>query len=372
MQYDVIVVGAGPAGCNAAYHLALGGRKVLVLEKEIFPRYKPCAGAVSVKCLPLLDFDWKRVVEATPEAILFFYHPERWLRVDFEKPLVHMVMRDRFDALLAERAKCAGAEIKFGVLVDNVSVDRNSVTVTTKNGKSYRASYVLGADGANSKIAKKLNLFNNRVFGSSIAIDVEIDDKALKEEKYKKIIKVDCEAIPRGYGWIFPKAGRLSAGLASHKKRLPLNKFADQFLIREGLLNKVVFRKGHLLPADGGKKKPLTSHRAILLGDAGGLVDPLTGEGIYYALKSGALAAEAIIKNNSPEEVACFYRETIYREVLPELSVAGYLAALYYRFTGKMFYLLRLRSNIVASLCEAMCGGGYRQVYKKLFGLFPH
>lgn len=355
MKYDDIVVGAGPAGSSAAYHLATAGRKVLVLDKEAFPRYKPCAGALSIKALPLLDFDWQGVVESVPRTVIFSYHPERQVRVELDKPMIYLVARDRFDALLVDRARQAGAEIQEGVTVDSVCVEREEVAVKTKDGNSYRASYVLGADGATSRVAQSLNLLKGRLFGAAVAVEVELDKEARTE--HDGVIRVDCGAIPLGYGWIFPKDGYASTGIGTSTRGLNIKQYTNKYLDQEGLGKaKIISRQGHLLPADGGRKKPLTAHRAMLLGDAAGLVDPLTGEGIYYALKSGIIAAGAIIQKDSPEQVTAFYQHSIAKEIIPELTAAGRIAGLFYRFGEILFDLVGLDRRIARYFCKVTGG----------------
>lgn len=354
MKYDVIVVGAGPAGSSAAYHLAIAGRKVLVLEKEVFPRHKPCAGAVSQKALPLLDFDWQGVVESVPRTVIFSFRPERQVRVELEKPIVYLVMRDRFDTLLVDRARQAGAEIKEGITVENVCVDRGEVAVKTRD-HSYRASYVLGADGATSRIAQSLNLLKGRLFGAAVAIEVELGQEAWA--RHNGVMRVDCGAIPLGYGWIFPKAGYASVGIGTSSRGIDLNKYSRKYLEQEGLGKaKVISWKGHLLPADGGRKKALTAHRAMLLGDAAGMVDPLTGEGIYYALKSGIIASRAIIQKDNPEQATAFYQDRISKEVFPELSAASRIAGLFYRFGEILFDLTEINRRIAKYFCKITSG----------------
>lgn len=355
VKYDVIVAGSGPAGSSAAYRLAAAGRKVLVLEKEAFPRYKPCGGAVSQKALPILDFDWQGVVESASRTVIFSYRRERQVRVELEKPLVYLVMRDRFDALLADRARGAGAEIKFGLPVENVRVDRGEVTVTTGDGREYRASYLLGADGAASRVARSLGLMKGSIFGAAVAVELDFDDK--ERAIFEGAIRTDCGAAPWGYGWVFPKSGGVTAGVGTTSRGLDINKYTLEFLAREGLsTGRVTCWKGHLLPADGGKKKDITSHRVMLMGDAAGLVDPLSGEGIYYALKSGEIAAGAIIRNDSPEKVRSFYQEAVFSEILPELSAAGRLASMVFRFGRILFDLTDISTRIAVNFCRVTSG----------------
>lgn len=357
MQYDVIVVGAGPAGSTAAYCLASAGRKVLVLEKEIFPRYKSCAGGISTKARSLITgFQWDKVVESKPQAIVFSYispRTERHVRVEWEKPLVYMVMRDRFDSLLADRARSAGAEFMFGTPVRGVSEEKNGVVIRTGDG-SFRASYVLGADGARSIVGKSLGLMKDRLFGVALSAEVGSDpgDQVRKDE-----IRVTCGTIKRGFCWVFPKADHYSTGaavLGSGGKGL--NRCLEEFISREGLGRRVICRRGCLLPSDGARKKPITSRRAMLLGDAAGLVDPLTGEGIRYALQSGIFAAQAVIQKDTPSQVTTYYQKKVGEEILPELSAAGKLADLYYPFTGMMLGMLQVNPRLADLVCQAMCG----------------
>jgi hypothetical protein len=116
-------------------------------------------------------------------------------------------------------------------------------------------------------------------------------------------------------------------------------------------------------PADGGERKRLTAYRAMLLGDAGGLVDPLTGEGIYYALKSGFLAARAIIEKNTPDQVTALYQERIFRELFPELMPPAGWQLCITVFSGVCFKLVQINPRLARALCDAMCGN---HTYQKL------
>ena len=362
MKYDVIIVGAGPAGSSAAYYLAAAGRKVLVLEKETFPRYKACAGGISIKALPLLDFDWQGVVEAKPRTLVFFYRSNQSFKVEWKEPMVYMVMRDRFDSLLADRAKKAGAEIKFGNPVEGVFIDPGSISVKTKTGFSYRASYVLGADGANSRVARSLNLLKNRRFGTAVAVEIQHDGGSGNHQE----IRVDCGLVPKGICWQFPKTGQTSTGACTFRQGVNIYDGIDRFLTREGM-EKNHLKKRPQAPGGWRERKRLTAYRAMLLGDAGGWWI-LTGEGIYYALKSGFLAARAIIEKNTPDQVTALYQESIFRELFPELHAASRLTALYYRLTGVCFKLVQINPRLARALCDAMCGNF---TYQNLSNLLP-
>jgi geranylgeranyl reductase family protein len=285
--YDVVVVGAGPAGAFLAYLLASRGASVALLEKEQLPRYKVCGGGVTKKARQLLDFDISSTFERTPHVGVVTLRQQKTLKVALTEPIAWTVMRDRFDSALVDMAVKRGVKLFEGRQVQ--SVEGRSVRV---NGEVFHGEVIAGADGVLSRVAHTAGLRTGRQVAAAVECEVEVPAAIL--ERYADSAVFDFGSSPYGYGWIFPKREHLSIGvctilskssaLVAHMDRLLQAYCADGHLLR---------RRGHLLPLFIGPE-PLVRDRVVLLGDAAGIVDPFTGEGVYYALKSASLAADSI------------------------------------------------------------------------------
>jgi flavin-dependent dehydrogenase len=152
-HYDVVIVGSGPAGSTAAYELAQGGLKVLALDKEKFPRYKPCGGALSSRIQSILPFNFTGVVENTISGILFTHTFKQDIPVKSDKPLAYLVKRERFDNLLVEKAKERGATVRVGERVKSFLCRGNTIDVITNRG-TYTTKFLIGADGPFSVVKR--------------------------------------------------------------------------------------------------------------------------------------------------------------------------------------------------------------------------
>ena len=265
--------------------------RVALIEARRTPRYKSCAGGIPIRTEAALDFPIADVVEDTVSGLDITYLGRRGFQRDAGRPIARMVMRDRFDALLLEKAREAGATVYEGIPVRDVVRDGNRFRVQAGES-SLSCTLVAGADGANSRVGRALGLglglFEN------VALEAEVCASATALQRWRGLIDLDLGYRPWGYAWVFPKAERLSIGLvlpqgAGGQLRADL----DGYLSRLGLADAQVERLvGHKIPARRGHE-PLAGEGALLVGDAAGLTDEFTEEGIYYAVRAAARSPRA-------------------------------------------------------------------------------
>lgn len=289
---DVAVVGAGPAGALTAYMLAERGASVILLDRAFFPRDKPCGGGLTERAVRLLPFAVDPVVE------------DRICRIDFrlgygssfhrqaERPLVLMTQRQRLDAFLVERAVCAGAELREGVKASRVESDGSGIVVRTDAG-DVRAALAIGADGANGVSAAAIRRPARRTY--CVAFEGNVPYQAAWSARLRSRIVLELGVVPGGYAWIFPKADHVNVGVAGwHAEGPNLRSHLRRILEAHGLsADAVVGLRGHRLPMRA-PHAPLAGSRVLLVGDAAGLVDPLSGDGIYEAAVSAHEAVSAV------------------------------------------------------------------------------
>lgn len=325
-SHDVLVIGAGPAGSAAAVTAIKAGLRVALIDKALFPREKLCGGGVTARAHGYAH----AVFGALPgglfhvsRSVRFSAGPTTLARLDGAPP-IYMTMRSGFDAELRARAVAAGAEDFCGQRMAECAPQAGRVTLA--NGQVLIAPVVIGADGVHSGVARALfgRPFDPATIG--FALEAEVPGAPGSETE------LDMTALPWGYGWDFPKAqGRTLGigGVAVQDKDLR-PRFYD-WLRARGVDPGTVKIKGHHLPSGASRAKP--GRGAVLLaGDAAGLVDPVTGEGIGWAILSGRLAAEAAaeaLRAGTPQTAFRAYQRRM-QPIRAELLRARLLANVVY------------------------------------------
>lgn len=292
-SYDVLVAGAGPAGAATAIHLSRAGARVLLADKARFPRDKPCGGGLTGRALRQIPVDPSPVVERDVDRFeLRLRYGSRFSR-EHDAPLIRMTQRRLLDAFLVEHAIAAGAELRDGAKVETVELDGTGVTARVA-ADTVRADVLVGADGANGLVARAIEIDGQIVRG--VALEGSVPLEALGHEELERTAVIELAVLPGGYGWVFPKGDHANLGVGgwgSEGQRLRdhLARLARAHGVDPDAVTEV---RGHRLPMRR-LGTPAGSGRALLVGDAAGLVDPLSGDGMYEAFVSARLAAEAIL-----------------------------------------------------------------------------
>jgi geranylgeranyl reductase family protein len=326
-EFDAIVVGAGPAGSTAARELAAGGARVLVVDKETFPRYKACGGGIPLRTERLFPFPLDPVIEDSVHLLDVACRGQSRFVKDSGAPFAHMVMRDRFDALLLEQAKTAGAAFRAETTVRSVEIG-DDVTVRSP-GFEATASYLVCADGAHSPVGRMAGLGEN--IAECAAWEVELRAPAAQLARYHATSLIDVGYHPWGYAWLFPKASVLSIGIVLPREQAgTMKERVNGYVARLGLGSaEVDIARGHKIRFRRANE-PIARGRVLLAGDAAGLADEFTEEGIFYAVESGRIAARNVLRALGAGAGLESYERDINHEVMPELRAA--------RLVGHMFY----------------------------------
>jgi geranylgeranyl reductase family protein len=258
-------------------------------------------------------------------------------------------MRDRFDQFLIDKALEVGTKILDGEKVTKVEEGADGVEVELTQGKKFRCQYLIGADGSESMVAKSLSLEPQKNDGYGVAIESEtpFDSSVPFPKEELQLIHLDFGRVPNGYAWVFPKKEWLSIGIGGmfrETKKMNPRQYFKSFLkglnyISEGKTGKVI---GHLLSSFYDEKQKVSQGRFLLVGDAAHLMDPLQGEGIYYAVRSGMLAAEAILEwkreGIAPSDS---YQKAVRLDICENLKWALTLSHFVFRFTKLAYRTLK-------------------------------
>src|SRR2546423_5006698 len=322
-SYDVAILGAGPAGSTAAYGWPRAGSSVVPLAKSTFPRDNPCGGGVTGRAARLLSFSIEPVVEDVVDRLecgLRYRH--RFTR-KARAPLAYMTQRKRLDHFLLRKAAEAGAEVREGETADARELD---------------ARIVIGADGCNGAAAKQLELADGVVHGVALQANYPYDPR------YARAMVLEIAVIRGGYGWGFPKGDHVNVGVGGNGEEAPrlrreLRRMCEAYGIDPDAAQET---RGYRLPL----RLPgtlLARGRTAVIGDAAGLVDPFSGDGMYEAFLSAQLVADAALEGlaGQADDLGA-YQAAVERRIAP-LTRAGWGAkGAFERFPRATYALARL------------------------------
>lgn len=340
-SFDVAIIGSGPAGASAAFELSSKGLSVVIIEKEILPRYKTCGGGLVYRGRKYLPFDITPVIEKEFfEADAYFTGTDIKLTLKKDKPIISMVMRDAFDNLIVEKAKENGVTLLQDHKVTDITFG-DVLIIHTSQG-DVTAKFIISGDGALSPVAKMAGWKETRTIIPALEYEIEVSDADFN--RLSKNVRFDVDVLPYGYGWCFPKKNHLSVGvgvLAKKDETLNLKKYYTDYLKILGI-SEVLKEESHgfVIPV-GPRTDGFVNKNVFLIGDAAGFADPIFAEGISNSILSGILAAQAIAESNLDPIVAeKLYNEKLEEEILPQLRIG--------RIASKYVYKHKMLRNVLA------------------------
>lgn len=289
LDYDVVVIGAGPAGSTVARVTAAYGLSVLMIDKSCFPRNKACGGGLTIKALRRVPPSVTDVVKSRTGVLRIGLGYDYGRKLSAKGPICVFVVRSEFDDRLRRESIRAGADFRVSSFSE-ISQSDDHAEVILDNGTVISCAFVVGADGANSKVRRVTD--QQKFFRHGIAIEGLVDFAEVGDGHE---MEFSFGVIDGGYGWVFPKDDHYNVGLYSYKSGTKISKEMLRMYAHRKLGQATVRGIVGGAIAFGGNKYARIDGRIVLVGDAAGMVEPLLGEGLYNALRSADICAKCII-----------------------------------------------------------------------------
>ncbi len=363
---DIIVVGGGPAGASAARRCAQLGLSTLLIDRAVFPRDKLCGGAVSE--YGLSHFDFPLPAELIEREIFGarMHFGESITEVRKPRRLAITVSRMEFDHFLLKQAEAAGAEVLQGRPVSALTPGSRSITVSAGPDR-FDCRIVIGCDGFNSLAARYVRRGHTpSEYGNCMEVYVPADEGEI-DRHLNGVIHVHLGIARGGYGWVFPHKGYFAVGIGGEARYVPRpRQVLTGFLNATGFVTEATMR-GWPIPSGGVRRETVTD-RIVLAGDAAGFVDPFTGEGIGFAVRSGQLAAEAaaqaIRSGDTTRKGLRPYAVNCDHEFGENLRYSRWLSHLMHRFPKFFLRLMASQPQAVERYVEERA---HQQSYRAFF-----
>lgn len=349
-MHDLLVIGGGPAGATCARRAAEKGLDVVLIEKTTHPREKPCGGALSPRVIDLLDFDISHLFQREYHGARIHTSTGRQTILTRDGLKGYLIQRREFDDFLLKKAEEAGVEIIQGTEVVAIEQLRKGIRALGV-GESYKAHLLIGADGVNGITSKHLKI-RDRWDPESVAVCIKAEipmdsseiEQMMTSEAYQNpsVLELYFGMVEWGYGWCFPLRDALNIGIGcrmdkSQDLRERWKRFISYIETTKGRKLKIVGETSARVPF-GGTIERYVARRSMLVGDAAGLVSPVSGEGLSYAIESGILAANVAfnaVKNRSAAHIT-EYEQRLKQGILRELKEMRYLAGILYKSSANV------------------------------------
>ncbi|MFX0036243.1 MAG: NAD(P)/FAD-dependent oxidoreductase [Candidatus Hermodarchaeota archaeon] len=330
IDFDIFIIGAGPGGSIAGKVAADNGYSTCIIEKDVIGekgRYKACGGAIAWELIEEIDYPEEKVSRNFESLELHHVDGDKYSK----KGKGATIWRNTFDKFLSDMAVNSGAILKEMEPLINIENKNGHYRISTKKGK-YNAKYIIASDGATSTTLKLLGwpYFEKENIILTITKEMKTSSEIINQELGSDAIHAFFgikNLIPVGYAWLFPKSETITVGWGNQinlvkNSREEFKKFENLPFVKKSLKNsELTIFKPHLIPV--GLRPILYDDKVFAIGDAAGIVDPITGKGIPYAMMSGQIAIETIIqceKKDKLDKLGIYYEKNLDRKFLRVLK----------------------------------------------------